>query len=178
MKLVQNTTDIPDTEVERILKEVEAGGDLSVAVMVRNCWKGNYFAGTFHHNYNGFIRIAKGQVRRSPGAEKWGCNHMITLRLPVVGPWLDMKLHKIHPGGGILVIHIPTREAGLQLLAAHEFEHVRTQEGRIPQSEMVCDLVMLHEAEEMGLEVTKEEYPKPPISEHATYAAYVEAKED
>ena len=61
MKLVQNTTDIPDKTVERILCGMR-GDDLSCAVKVKNSWKKPYFLGTFYPELKGKVEGPGGKV--------------------------------------------------------------------------------------------------------------------
>ena len=136
MKLVQNTTDISDDVIVDMLKELEGDNELPVAVKVRNSWVRPDFRGIFYPNFE--------------GAKKHGCKHLITLHVPPKTTTIGFY------GKTKQVLKVTTREEGLRLIATHETTHARLEEGSIPQTEVVCDLAMMFEAELLGVEVVEE----------------------
>ena len=149
MRLVSNTTDVSDRAISAILCHLGAGG-VSCAVKVKNSLKKPYFLGTFYPRLGGEIVSSNGR-RYEMGGGKFGCDHLITLRLPLL--YLPMALRTEN---GRVYVEIPSRMAGLALVAAHEVEHAqRFEVGLDYKNERACDARALETATRLGLRVAR-----------------------
>jgi hypothetical protein len=146
VKLVQNTTDIPDDVIEGILSDL--GGDgLSCAVRVRNCWNSPCFVGNFYPEMNGSIMNPGGKVYQLGGA-KYGCKHVISMRVPQACIPMPARTSD----GKRVWIEVPDRVTGLMLLAAHEIAHARLYEqGLDHKDQRACDDRKVEVARLLGL---------------------------
>jgi len=159
MKLVRNTTDIPDHDIEEMLRELEQPDDLPVAVKVKNSWKRRDFHGTFYPDASSRFLVSPKGVKYVLGANDCGYEYrdLITLHVPPFPrPILvtsDSALLLERPRRERWGIEVPDRFTGLKLIAAHEVHHARLQQKKYPQSEILCDFVMLKLAQELGLRI-------------------------
>lgn len=150
MKLVQNTTDIPDGTIEAMLCDL-GGEGLSCAVRVRNCWNSPCFVGMFYAELTGTVVGRNGKVYEL-GGRKHGCKHVISMRVPSVCIPMPARM-----GDGKRVwIEISDRVTGLALLAAHELEHARRYKARLDfRDEVACDEKKLDLAKRLGLKISE-----------------------
>ena len=84
MRLVRNTTDIPDRDIEEMLRELEQPDDLPVAVKVKNSWKRRDFHGTFYPDARSRFVVSPKGVKYVLGANDCGYDYrdLITLHIP------------------------------------------------------------------------------------------------
>lgn len=159
MRLVRNTTDIGDPDIERMLRELEQPDDLPVAVKVKNSWKRRDFHGTFYPGASSRFLVSPKGVKYVLGANDCGYNYrdLITLSVPPVPrPILVTSSAAFllkRSRGERWGIEVPERFTGLKLIAAHEVQHARLQAKKHAQSEIVCDFVMLKLAQALGLRI-------------------------
>ena len=159
MRLVRNTTDIPDRDIEEMLRELEQPDDLPVAVKVKNSWKRRDFHGTFYPDARSRFLVSPKGVKYVLGANDCGYDYrdLITLHIPPLPrPILvtsDSALLLERPRRERWGIEVPDSFTGLKLIAAHEVEHARMQEKKYAQIEILCDFVMIELARKLNLRI-------------------------
>jgi hypothetical protein len=159
MKLVRNTTDIPDRDIERMLRELEQPDDLPVAVKVKNSWKRRDFHGTFYPDASSRFLVSPMGVKYVLGANDCGYDYrdLITIHVPAsprpILVTADAALVLGRPRRERWGIEVPDRFIGLKLIAAHEVQHARLQDKVSWQSEILCDFVMIELARKLNLRI-------------------------
>jgi len=159
MKLVRNTTDIPDREIEHMLRELEQPDDLPVAVKVKNSWKRRDFHGTFYPDARSRFLVSPKGVRYVLGANDCGYDYrdLITIHVPAsprpILVTADAALLLGRPRRERWGIEVTDRFTGLKLIAAHEMQHARLQDKVSWQSETLCDFVMIELARKLNLRI-------------------------